>query len=66
MSKMDVMVERIQEQMNWEHHERLNGVLAYRLQTRTREQNVRSLFSVTALALPTVVVERTGGELQGV
>ncbi|MBR2023905.1 MAG: hypothetical protein IJ996_05270 [Clostridia bacterium] len=64
MSKMDAMVERIQEQMYWERHERLNGELAYRLQTRTREQNVRGLFSVTALAVPTV--ERTGEVLQSV
>ena len=66
MSKMDEMVERIQEQMYWDHHERLNGALAYRLKTRTREQNVRGLFSVTALALPSTRMERVGRELQGI
>lgn len=56
MSKTDQEMERIQEQMYIQHHERLNGLLARRLQTRTREQNLRGLFSITALALPVQAV----------
>lgn len=65
MSKTDQEMERIQEQMYRQHHERLNGLLARRLQTRTREQNLRGLFSITALALPKAST-RKSVELQGI
>lgn len=65
MSKTDQEMERIQEQMYIQHHERLNGLLARRLQTRTREQNLRGLFSITALAVADNTA-RNGVELQGI
>lgn len=60
MSKMDEMVERMQERAYWEHHERLNVLLAQRLRARSREEVLQSLFSVDALAMQVVGATEKG------
>ena len=51
MSKTDEKVERLQEIMYWEHHERLNALLFARLRTRSKEDTLRSLFAPDALCI---------------
>lgn len=60
MSKMDEMIERMQERAYWEHHERLNALLAQRLHTRSREEVLRSLFSADALAMRVITSAEKG------
>ena len=57
MSKFDEKMKWMQENMYFANQERYNALLTVRLQTRTKAENVRSLFSVTALALPSHTVE---------
>ena len=64
MSKLDEKMERIQEQMYWEHHDKLNALLLQRLRTRSKEEVLQSLFSADALSLGKAVeIEK---QLQGV
>lgn len=51
MSKTDEKMERIQEEMYWQHHERLNALLFQRLRSRGKAEVLRSLFSADALSL---------------
>ena len=64
MSKMDEMVERIQEQMYLEHHDALNELLYQRLRSRSKEEVLESLFSADALS--TRVVAKTEKTLESI
>lgn len=60
MSKTDEKMERLQEAMYWEHHERLNALLFARLRTRTKDDVLQSLFAPDALCIRAETVAGKG------